>query len=329
MTTCKMLLVMQKVSMDGDFVKPSDFEPVQLPHLETFSKAAELCSFTGTAKALRLTQAAVSQRIQALERTLNRPLFKRQGGRVVLTEAGKKLYEIAQQILDLHRHARSVIAQQEEPATGELVLAASSVPGEHFLPALLFTFGEEHPYIRVRATVADSMAVIADVERGDVSLGLVGRRVHQAHLDFRHLANDRVVLVVPRGHPLRKRASVDVRQLAEYPLVMREAASGLRHCFEKSLERAGLSLTHFRIALELGSNEGIKEAVLRGVGVAILSLYAVQKELKSKQLHALDIDGIECDREMFIVQDTRRALSLPARIFLDFLEAHPVPELFA
>src|SRR5438094_7105295 len=116
--------------MDPD--RPDD---LQLPYLETFSKAAELSSFTGAAKALRLTQASVSQRVQALEKTLGTPLFKRQGGRVLLTDAGRKLYDYAQRILDLHRQARQLITGHDAPAGGELSLAASSIPGEHLLPA--------------------------------------------------------------------------------------------------------------------------------------------------------------------------------------------------
>jgi LysR family transcriptional regulator, low CO2-responsive transcriptional regulator len=90
-------------------------DDVQLPYLETFSKAAELSSFTGAGTALRLTQAAVSQRVQALEKALNKSLFKRQGGRVLLTEAGQRLYEYAQRILDLHREARREVAGHEAP----------------------------------------------------------------------------------------------------------------------------------------------------------------------------------------------------------------------
>src|SRR5438105_2110049 len=101
-------------------------EFLRLPHLETFSKAAELSSFTGAAKALRLTQASVSQRVQALEKTLGTPLFKRQGGRVLLTEAGQKLYGYAQRILDLHREARREVTGHDAPVGGELSLAASS-----------------------------------------------------------------------------------------------------------------------------------------------------------------------------------------------------------
>src|SRR6516164_1595852 len=98
-------------------------EDLRLPYLETFSKAAELSSFTGAAKALRLTQAAVSQRVQSLEKTLGKPLFKRQGGRVLLTEVGHKLYDYAQRILNLHREARREVAGWETPVAGELLLA--------------------------------------------------------------------------------------------------------------------------------------------------------------------------------------------------------------
>ena len=301
-------------------------EDLQLPYLETFSKAAESSSFTAAAKALRLSQAAVSQRVQALEKMLATPLFKRQGGRVLLTEAGQKLYDYAQRILDLHRAARREVTGRETPPAGELLLAASSIPGEHLLPTLLAGFGQRHPQIRVRATVSDSVAVMARVERGEVSLGLVGRKADNPHLEFRHLASDRMVLVVPPDHALGKRKKVPVKELPRYPLVLREVGSGLRHCFEKSLEKAGLSLADLRVALELGSNEAIKEAVARGIGAAVLSVYAVQKELKTGELHALKVTDLHCDREILAVWDRRRVLPAPATTFLLFLQSNPVPD---
>ena len=168
------------------------------------------------------------------------------------------------------------------------------------------------------------MGVMAQVERGEVSLGLLGRKSDNPHLEFRYLASDRMVLVVPPGHALSRHKKVSVKQLPRHPFVLREVGSGLRHCFEKSLDKAGLSLSDLRVALELGSNEAIKEAVLRGVGVAILSTYAVQKELRAGQLHALEVSDLHCDRDMFVVRDRRRVLSLPARLFLLFLETHPI-----
>ena len=81
-----------------------------------------------------------------------------------------------------------------------------------------------------------------------------------------------------------------------------------------------------RIALELGSNEAIKEAVMRGMGVAVLSSYAVQKELKTGLLHPLKVTDLHCDREMFVVWDRRRVLPAPAQIFRIFLECNPIVE---
>jgi len=303
-----------------------DSEQIQLPHLETFSKAAELSSFTGAAKALGLTQAAVSQRIQALEGTLDKSLFERRGGRVLLTEAGRQLYAYVHRILDLHREARKEITGHEPPLIGELAIAASSIPGEHLLPALLSTFGQKYPHVHVRAAVSDSMAVMSQVERGEVSIGLVGRKDDKLHLEFRYLARDRMALVVPPGHPLSRKKKISLDQLAAHPLIMREAGSGLRHCVEKSLEQAGRSFAELRIALELGSNEAIKEAALRGGGMAILSTYVVAKELKSGRLHAIEIKDLPLDRDIYVVQDRRRILPLMARLFLTFLETHPIPD---
>jgi DNA-binding transcriptional LysR family regulator len=302
-------------------------EDDQLPHLDTFSKAAELSSFTGAARALGVTQAAVSQRIHALEKSLGMSLFDRRGGRVMLTEAGRKLYGYVQRIIDLHREARREIAGRELPVAGELAIAASSVPGEHLLPALLSVFGRKHPHVRVRAAVSDSMAVIGQVERGEVSVGLVGRKTDGPNFEFKYLTADRMVLVAPPGHVLSMKKTVTVDELAAHPLVLREAGSGLRHCFEKSMDRAGRSLAELRVALELGSNEAIKEAVHRGVGVAVLSLLAVRKEVGSGTLHALEVEGIRCDRDMFVVQDRRRVPPLTTRLFLNFLDANPIADL--
>src|SRR5688572_15629655 len=107
----------------------------QLPHLDTFSAAAESNSFTAAAKAMGLTQSAVSQRIQALEGRLGLALFRRRGGRVNLTDAGQRLYAYAQRILALHREAWREMTGQTIPVAGDLLLGASSVPGDHLLPA--------------------------------------------------------------------------------------------------------------------------------------------------------------------------------------------------
>lgn len=101
----------------------------------------------------------------------------------------------------------------------------------------------------------------------------------------------------------------------------------MRYCFEKSLERAGRSLTDLWVALELGSNEAIKEAVRQGAGMAVLSVLAVRKEIEAGSLHVIPVKDIHCDREMYVVRDRRRVTPLAARLFLNFLEANPIPAL--
>jgi DNA-binding transcriptional LysR family regulator len=297
--------------------------PDPLPHLETFARAAELSCFTAAAKSLGLTQAAVSQRIRALEQALGVALFRRQGGRVLLTDAGRRLYDYAERILALHHQARQELTGQKAPVAGELSLAASSVPGDYLLPSALAAFRQNYPHVRVRAGVTDTQAVLEQVEHGHVLLGMVGGKSDSPHLEFRAFACDQMALIVPAGHPLARRKQVSVAQLLQQPLIVREAGSGSRWCLQQSLTRAGHSAKDVRIVLELGSNEAIREAVLRGLGVAVLSTQVVQEELRSRRLHALQVTGLPLEREIFLVWDRRRVLPIPARLFVDFLAPAP------
>jgi DNA-binding transcriptional LysR family regulator len=292
----------------------------QLPHLETFARAAERGSFTEAARDLGVTQAAVSQRIQQLEQHLDTPMFRRRGGRVLLTEAGHRLYPVAQRILAMHAEARRLVTGKAVPLTGELMLAASSIPGEHLLPAALSRFQKKYPHVVVRATVSDSLEVLRHLEQGHAHLGLVGRRSDSPHLVFQSFACDQLVLVVPSRHRWARRKAVDLAELLAEPLVLREAGSGSRWCLEMALAQTGKSAADLRLAMELGSNEAIKEAVLRGLGAAVLSTHAIQKELKTKKLRALLVNDLPLRREMYLAWDRRRALPIPAQLFIDLLD---------
>src|SRR5262249_42580762 len=162
-----------------------------------------------------------------------------------------------------------------------------SIPGEHLLPALLAIFRKNHPHVQVRVTITDSLAVLQLVEQGKVNLGLTGRRIDSPHLEFHPFARDEMVLVVPRGHAWARRNEIPLTLLAEKPLIVREAGSGSRWCLEQALGQAGMSLKDLSIALELGSNEAIKEAVREGLGLAVLSRHAVGKEKQSAQFRVL------------------------------------------
>ncbi|MCI0641463.1 MAG: LysR substrate-binding domain-containing protein [Gemmataceae bacterium] len=295
----------------------------EIPHLETFCKAAELLNFTAAAEALSLTQAAVSQRIRALEDDVGVSLFDRQSGRVFLSAQGQILNEFAQRILQLHRQARAALGQSLPEVEGELRLAASTVPAEHLLPALLQSLQKRFPKIHVAATVGDSDAVLLWLETGKVSLALVGRPGAAAWADSKPFARDHLVLVLPPEHQLAKRAKIRLEDLAGESLILREKGSASRACFEAGLDARGRKLDELRVSLELGSNEAIKEAVLRGAGLAFLSAFTVRHDSETGRLVSLTIADLELTRDLYVVTDRRRVLPPPARAFLEVVESGP------
>ncbi len=298
--------------------------PEELPHLATFVVAAEQGSFTTAAAALGITQAAVSQRISILERELRISLFNRRSGKIALTEAGQRLYAYARQILDLHQQARTSLTGAHPAVSGDLSIAASSVPGEYFLPSLLSAFDAEHPEVHVRATVSDSGLVLKDIEKGRATLGLVGRKTENPNLEYRTIGSDSLVLIVHSTHPSVGRKTVSLKALKSERLIIREPGSGSRCALEQGLARAGTSLAALNVTLELGSNAAIKDAVKRGLGVAFLSQRAVKKELLSSELHTLTVKGVDLDRDFYVVFNRRRPLPPAAAAFLHFIETHPI-----
>jgi len=294
----------------------------ELPHLGTFARAAELGSFTAAAVELGVSQAAVSQRIAALERQLKVSLFQRRAGKVYLTELGSRLYDYARQILQLHDEAREALSGLHQPVSGDLPLAASSVPGECLLPALLSAFSKKFPLVHVRATVGDSRSALKEVEKGEAMLAFLGEKAKAPHLECRLLGTDSLVLVVPPGHRWAGRR-VPLEDLAQEPLILREQGSGSRSAVVASLERGGVELHELNVALELGSNAAIKDAVQRGLGIAFLSRMTVRKELDSRELETAEVEGLDLTREFYLVYDRHRPLPPAANAFLHFLEAIP------
>lgn len=296
-----------------------------LPHLDTFVEVAERGSFTAAARRLGLTQAAVSQRIQRLEAGLGAVLFRRETSGVALTDAGRRLHAYARRILDLTAEARTAVTGTPADVGGDLLLAASSLPGHHLLPPALATFRSRHPLVRVRVSVSDTAAALREVEQAAAHLGVVGGREDGPHLEFRQFACDELVTVVPRGHPWWRKRRVPVRELLAQPLVQRESGSGSRRCLERALDRLGVAASDLDVVLELGSSEAVKEAVLAGAGVAVLSRRAVLQEVRGGRLKAVAVDGLTLGRDLFVVRDRRRVLPRPAELFLTFLGSGTAP----
>ena len=279
----------------------------ELPNLETFAEAAECGSFTQAGRRLGISQAAVSQRIQQLELILGVSLFRREAGRVTLSEAGRHLHGYARRILDLTAEACTALTGVVGEVTGELRVAASSVPGQHLLSPALALFRTRHPLVQLQVSISDTEGVFRELEEGQVQLGLVGDRGGHPQFEYRSIASDELVLVVARGDAWWSKNRIAAAELTARPLIQREKGSGTRRCLERSLERAGIQPSRLNVVLELGSNEAVKQAVLAGLGVAVLSRLAVTREVQAGQLRTVRIGRLALAREIFVVRDRRRA----------------------
>jgi len=293
----------------------------QLPHLFTFLEVAELECFTAAGRCLGISQAAVSQRIHALESSLGNQLFRRAAGRVTLTNAGRRLFEYARRIADLHNEVRAVLNTSQSEDDGDLTLVASSIPGNYVLPPSIKIFQRTFPRIRVHIRVSDSDSVKNSIENGKAELGFAGTLDSSTKLVAQPFANDELGLVVPAGHRLARRQRVGLRDIEHEPFIRREVGSGSRKCFERALERAGKNADALNIVLEVDGNEGVKEAVLQGRGVAVMSRCSVEKERLAGNVRVLPINGLNLKRSLLIIRDRRRVLTDAAAGFLACLQS--------
>jgi DNA-binding transcriptional LysR family regulator len=234
-----------------------------------------------------------------------------------LTDAGRQLHGYARRILALCEEARAALSGRAAPVFGELHIAASSVPGDHLLPPIVAAFRRQFPHVRVRVEGGDTATVLRLLQQGHVHLAVVGGKTDSPHLEYRQLGSDRLVAIVGPDHLWRRRRQVSIAELARQPLVMREQGSGSRACLERAMVSAGTESPP--VAVELGTNEAVKNAVAQGEGVGVLSDLAVQHEVEAGRLHALDIAGVSMERPIFVATDRRRVLPPAPQVFLTHL----------
>lgn len=290
---------------------------MEFRHLQTFTEAAERESFTRAAESLNITQAAVSQHVAALETELQATLFDRRGRGVCLTERGQQMYQYARQILALVAEASSTLSASPQRISGELAIAASSVPAEWLVPELLVEFREHFPEIRESLSVSDSSLATTAVQSGDADVGFVGEVPRASQLKSTAVVEDELVLVSAADHPWTDRGSTTLKQLCQQPLIVREPESGSRRCVEQALREHGVSPTEMTIAMEVNSNDAIRAAVERGVGVAFLS----QRDRRHQfGLAQITVRGFHARRHLYLVYNPHRPLADPARAFVDFVE---------
>jgi DNA-binding transcriptional LysR family regulator len=294
---------------------------VDLRQLEIFVKVAELGSFSKAADALFLTQPTVSEHIRTLEDELGVRLLDRLGRGAAVTKGGALLLSYAQRLLALAREARQAMESFQGRMSGELLVGASTIPGEYILPALIGRFKEKFPDIAITLLIGSSQAVTEWVAEGRAEVGVVGARSSHRGIDFRELMPDDIALIVSATHPWHGRKQVTIEELRGEPLLLRERGSGTRGALETALAEAGTSLAAFRVVGEMGSTQAIKQAVKAGVGVSLVSRRAVEEECRAGTVWCLRVKDLKISRAFYLATNRERSRSPLAEAFRAFVEA--------
>jgi len=295
--------------------------------LKVFCTVAETKSFSKTSEIIHLTQPAVSLQIQALEEKYETKLFDRSSSTVTLTPAGETLYKYAKEILTLYTSAEKAIGKQTGLVKGSLSIGAGSNIGNFILPTLITEFKRIHPKIKIYLLVNNSKRVIELLNAGNIDLGLVEGDVSRQKMIVKKLLSDELLLIVSPEHHWAKRKEVSISELAKEPFIVREPGSGTRQMIEKFLARHGITLHDLKISAILGSTEAIKDAVENGLGVSIISRWAVRKENRYGTLHLLSIKEEKMTRDFSLVMNKNSVSSNSLEEFVSFLKAYPYDKM--
>ncbi len=294
---------------------------ITLQQMEALLYLVEERSFSRAAQRMLLTQPALTKNIRNIEDCLGEKVVNRSSAGVTLTPAGKILYNAAQRMLKLRKEAADKIHEMNASRGGNVYIGASTIPATYILPYTVSAFRKVHEDIRIFIKTEDSEEVLNMVLDREVEIGCVGKEPQNRKLTAEPLWNDRLILVVPKQHRWARKSSVELTELMREPFVLREKGSATRAVFEAYLkEKKTVSLSQFNICGEFGSSEAIKEAVIAGLGVSVLSVHAVKRELASNILMEIPVASCIVERRFYLIRLKQFECRPHHKIFIHFLK---------
>jgi len=292
--------------------------------LRVFCAVAETKSFSKASELIHLTQPAVSLQIQAMEELYETRLFDRSGNSINLTPAGEILYKRAKEILALYAEAQQNISEITGSIKGSLSIGASSTIGNYLLPHIIAAFKKKVPQVNISLFVSNTKIITERLNAGEIDIALVEGDVSKQRFSVETLLSDELVVIMSPAHPWAERRGLSAIELTKEPLILREEGSGTRQIILKHLEEHGIKLDQLKIALVVGSTEAIKGAVEEGLGVSIMSGWAVRKWLKQGLLKAATFKDLKFHRNFTIISPKRNYSTHTAKEFLNFLRVYPI-----
>lgn len=290
---------------------------VTLRQLQVFEAVARLGSFSRAGEEIHVTQPAVSKQIRQLQEEVGMPLLEQVGRKVCLTDAGRELLAACSEWLDTWNRFEQSIADMKGLKQGRLRIAVVTT-AKYFMPRVLGPFCTEYPGIDVTLEVINRNRLLERLGHNEDDLYVMGVPPDGWEIESQPLMENNLVVIAPRGHRLAGRRRIPFAKLAAEAFIAREEGSGTRMTVERVFAERGV---HFRVRMELGSNEAIKQAVAGGLGLAVLSQNTLG-DLAVEELAVLDVTGFPVRRSWYVVWPRGKQLSVVAGTFVDFLHEH-------
>jgi DNA-binding transcriptional LysR family regulator len=289
--------------------------PYTFKQIQTFMEVARQGSVSKAAERLFVTQPAVSMQLRQLEDVFGLALVEPLGRNIQLTAAGHTLLEYATRAMGQFKDMEAQIADFVGLKQGRIDLAVVTT-AKYFMPMLLVHFGKLHPGIEVQLKIDNRENILGLLERFETDLVVMGRA--PSHLDgvATPFASNPLAIVASPQHPLSRRKGLRLQDLSDQGFVVREEGSGTRAAMQRLFESQQAS---FQVAMEMPSNESIKQAVMAGMGLSFLSTRTVRHELAGGHMVLLDVEGLPQINQWFVTHLRSKKLSPAARAFKGFL----------
>ena len=285
-----------------------------LPQLRLFEASARLGSFTRAAQELHMSAPAASVQMKKLSETVGVPLFEQVGKRIYLTDAGHRLHESCQEVFRVLMALEASLAGMRAVESGRLRLAVSTT-GMCFAPRLLGAFVELYPGVETSMQAHNRQTLIKRLTNNEDDLYLFADAPEMEDVVAQELLANPLVVLGRDDHPLAIEKNIPFERLASEPFLIREEGSGARRIMMRLFRERGLTP---KVRMELGTNEAIKEAILAGLGVTIMSRYTFGLDPESSRYVCLDVQGFPLENHWYLVYPSGKQLSSAARAFLDF-----------
>lgn len=285
--------------------------------LQVFEAIARLQSYSRAADELFLSQPTVSMQMKKLAETVGLPLTEQIGKRIHLTDAGRELAAVARDILQTLDHFDMSVAEMQGLKKGKLRLAMVTT-AKYFIPRLMGDFLRVYPGVEVALKVTNRERVLARAAENLDDLYILSQPLGDLNLAAQPFMENPLVVLAPPYHPLAKVRNISMKRLAEEPFLIREPGSGTRLATEQMFAEHKLKI---KVRMELGSNEAIKQAILGGLGISVLSHHSLVGEHPANEPVILDVKGFPIMRQWHVAYPQGKQLSVVAKTFLEFLFA--------